>query len=84
MAIMTSPNDIATLYAEGQNYHLSGNLAKAEQVYRQILTAEPSHVPSIHMMGVLALQAGKTNLALQLIGEAARIAPEDAAIASIQ
>jgi len=44
----------------------AGRLAEAEQIYRQVLAAEPKHADANHMLGVLALQAGHPAAALDL------------------
>lgn len=82
MASNASPEHTAALYTQGLNHHRQGQLAEAESQYRQVLTANPHHSDSMHMMGVIALQVGKLGLAVQLLGEAARLKPNDAVIAS--
>jgi tetratricopeptide (TPR) repeat protein len=54
-------------------HHQAGQLPQAEQVYRQILQAHPCHFEAMHMLGVLALQAGRHEAALGLISNAIRI-----------
>lgn len=44
-------------------YHRSGNLAKAEEEYRKILQQEPHNAEATHLMGLLALQTGKLDMA---------------------
>jgi tetratricopeptide (TPR) repeat protein len=51
----------------------AGRLAEAEQLLRQVLQAQPKHAHAMHLLGVVAYQAGKSDLALQLIGEAVAI-----------
>ncbi len=50
--------------------HQAGRLAVAEQIYRQILAADPDHADALHLLGVVAAQAGKNEAALQYIGRA--------------
>ena len=76
------PDDLAALYTEGLRHHQRGALAEAEAHYRRVLTANPHHFEAMHMMGVLALQVGKIETAVQLLSEAARLAPANAATAS--
>ena len=51
-------------------HHQAGRLAEAEQIYRQVLQAEPNQVDALHLLGVLARQVGKHEIALQYIGRA--------------
>ena len=54
-------------------YHQSGRLQAAEQIYRQILQAEPNHVDAIHLLGMIAHQAGQHGIAVELIERAIRL-----------
>ncbi|BAV35041.1 hypothetical protein SCL_2764 [Sulfuricaulis limicola] len=49
-----------------------GRLAEAERVLRQILQVQPHHAFALHLLGVIAHQAGKPDLAIKLIEEAIR------------
>lgn len=82
MTLTVLPDDLAALYTEGLRHHQLGGLAEAEAHYRRVLTANPHHLDAMHMMGVMALQVGKIDAAVQLLSEAARLMPTDAAIAS--
>lgn len=53
----------------------SGNLAAAEAIYRQILGSIPDQPDALHMLGVLAMQAGKLEIAMQLIDRSIQINP---------
>ena len=55
---------------EGMAHHNAGRLAEAEAVYRAVLTAAPQQPDALHLMGVLALQVNKPDVAAQLIGQA--------------
>lgn len=64
------------LLAAAINQHRSGQLAEAERIYRQILGADPHHADALHLLGVVALQKGQHDAAVDLIGKAiARGAP---------
>lgn len=56
-------------------HHQSGRLAEAEALYRQVLAAEPRHADALHMLGVLAHQVGRNDVAAELIGQAIVVAP---------
>mgnify|MGYP000290577447 CR=1 FL=1 len=50
--------------------HQSGNTAAAEETYRQILRVDGSHPDALHLLGVLHLQAGEHQQAIDLIEKA--------------
>ncbi len=62
-------------FQQGERLHAAGRLNEAEQVYRQILATEPRHADSLHMLGVLALQAGHAAAALELFDGAIAMRP---------
>jgi Flp pilus assembly protein TadD len=55
-----------TAFQQGEHLRTAGRLHDAEQMYRQILVADPKHADSRHMLGVLALRAGHAAAALDL------------------
>jgi tetratricopeptide (TPR) repeat protein len=63
----------------GLRLHGAGRLQEAEQVYRQVLGAEPRHADSLHMLGVIASQCGQPEAALACIDQAIAIKPSAAA-----
>src|SRR5579872_2628850 len=69
---------IKDLYAQASMRHRGGQLMEAEQLYRQILAADPKNFAAQHMLGVLAAQAGRTDEALEMIASALTINPGDA------
>jgi tetratricopeptide (TPR) repeat protein/SAM-dependent methyltransferase len=50
--------------------HGRGELAQAENLYRQVLRAVPAHLDSLNLLGVLAIQTGRHELAVEVIGKA--------------
>ena len=54
-------------------HHQAGRLQAAEPVYRQILLADPNHADAIHLLGVIAHQAGRHEVAVQYIERAIRL-----------
>ncbi len=78
-----SPRDapwspVAQLFATGGRYHQAGQLAEADLHYRQAIAIDPKHAPSLHYLGVLAQQSGRSEAAVELIGKAIALAPKDA------
>jgi protein O-GlcNAc transferase len=51
-------------------HHQAGRLAEAEIIYRKILSQQPNHADALHLLGVLATQAGQNQLAVELISKA--------------
>jgi len=66
---------IPEMLALALQYHQSGALAQAEELYRQILQANPDHADAHHMLGVLASQTGRTDLAIASIRQALILNP---------
>jgi Tfp pilus assembly protein PilF len=56
-------------------HHQAGRLPQAEAIYRQILQAAPNHPEALHLLGVIAHQTGKNEIAVELISKAIRINP---------
>ena len=51
-------------------HHQGGQLQAAEQIYRQILAVEPKHADALHLLGVIAAQMGKLDVAVEYLGQA--------------
>ena len=62
-------------FQQAARLHTGGRPTDAEQIYRQILAADPGHADSRHMLGVLALQAGHAATALDLFDGAIAAKP---------
>jgi tetratricopeptide (TPR) repeat protein len=60
-------------------YHQRGFLDQAAQLYRRILAAYPEHADARHLLGVVALQQGQPQRAVELIGHAIALQPGAAA-----
>ncbi|WP_448205587.1 tetratricopeptide repeat protein [Azospirillum sp. sgz302134] len=65
-----SPETIAATLGRAVADHQGGRLREAEQGYRAVLAANPHHPDALHLLGVLALQVGHADAALELIGGA--------------
>jgi tetratricopeptide (TPR) repeat protein len=61
---------IEEAYNLAQERHRAGNLAEAEKIYRQILAQNPNHDPTLNMLGVMAMQAGRPDVAAEFIRQA--------------
>ena len=59
-------------------HHRGGRLQVAEQIYRQILAVEPNHPDAVHLLGVMATQVGKHEMAIEYIQRAIRLKGNEA------
>jgi protein O-GlcNAc transferase len=64
--------NVAAALSQGTRHHQAGQLAEAERIYRQVLSAEPDHPQALHLLGMLAMQARRFDVAIELIGRAIR------------
>jgi protein O-GlcNAc transferase len=60
----------AELLAAGLKHHQAARLAEAEACYRQVLAAQPNHPDALHLLGLIAQQLRRYDLAVQLIRQA--------------
>jgi tetratricopeptide (TPR) repeat protein len=61
---------VVEMLQAGVRHHQAGELQKAELLYRQALHADPRQSDALHLLGVLAHQVGKNDLAVQYITQA--------------
>lgn len=57
------------------SYHQTGEFAKAEKIYRQLLEINPSDANTLHLMSILSAQQGELHQALFFIDAALAIDP---------
>src|SRR5262245_64721264 len=62
--------DLQQNFVSAVTLHQAGRLSEAEGIYRNILAIDPKHVDSLHLLGVIALQFGRPDVAVELIGQA--------------
>jgi predicted O-linked N-acetylglucosamine transferase (SPINDLY family) len=67
---MATISEALTLAIE---HHQAGRLQAAEQLYRQILALEPDHAGALHLLGLIAHQVGKHEVAVVCIGRAIQL-----------
>jgi predicted O-linked N-acetylglucosamine transferase (SPINDLY family) len=78
-ADVRAPAHLATVLSAALGHHQAGRLGEAEQLYRQVLALDSRHFDSLHLLGVIAAQRGRHDLAIEQIGAAIAInalAPE--------
>ena len=63
------------LFDQAFRLHQAGQLAQAEQIYRQILAAQPNHAEATQYLGILAHQTGRNDVAAELIRRAITLRP---------
>jgi tetratricopeptide (TPR) repeat protein len=73
---MLTPHQALTL---GLRHHQAGDLATAEQLYRQVLQVEPRHPTALQQLGLIALQQGRNDAAIDLLTESLRVNPSSPA-----
>jgi tetratricopeptide (TPR) repeat protein len=56
-------------------YHQQGALQQAEQIYRQVLAADPNQADAIQLLGVIAAQVNRRDLAIDYFNQALRLRP---------
>ena len=76
----TAPSvGIAELLKRAVRHHHAGQLTEAEDYYRQVLAIDQNHFDSLHLLGVVAQQSGRSDLAVRLIGRAIALNERDPA-----
>lgn len=69
---------LETAFKSAIQHHKAGRLRQAENIYRQILKAQPDNPDAWHLLGLMAHQAGNINTAVELIGKAVHLDPNRA------
>ena len=72
----------AQLFDTALRLHQQGRLAEAEGVYRRVLAIDPRHADALHLVGVVAMQAGRPDAAVDLIAQAIAVHSSAAAFHS--
>ena len=66
------------LFQQALAFHKKGELAQAHRLYEDLLKEQPRHVEALHFLGVLAYQSNNPQKAVELIGLAIDINPDQA------
>jgi predicted O-linked N-acetylglucosamine transferase (SPINDLY family) len=60
-------------------HYQAGRLQQAEELYQQILQADPNQVDALHLLGLIAAQSARYNLAADYLKATVRLKPDFAA-----
>jgi len=78
-ANIADPAAVQAKFMKGFALHQSGQLARAQAFYQQVLKMQPGHFDALHLLGVIAFQTKHPAQAVELIGRAIEIDPGNAA-----
>lgn len=59
----------------GLRLQRAGRLTDAEQIYQDVLRRQPDHFDALHLLGIIATQTGRPELAVELLGRAIALRP---------
>lgn len=68
---------VKDLLEEGSILHQEGDLAQAEEIYRDLINRDPSLSEPYHLLGLVALKSGKQHMAKELIQTAITLLPQE-------
>ncbi len=74
----SAPMSVAQTMQVASQLQSAGRLQESEKILRQILQLEPNHAHAMHLLGVVAHQAGQPVLAIELISNAVALETSDA------
>jgi len=60
-----------------REHHRAGRVTEAERLYREILDRNPGEPDTLHLLGVIRLQAGYPEEAVEMISRAAEAIPDE-------
>jgi tetratricopeptide (TPR) repeat protein len=70
------PPTVAEILLTGQHYQRAGALARAEQLYRQAVDADPAHAESWALLGSVCQAQGRADEAAEHYRQALRLQPD--------
>ncbi len=73
-----TPSSITTTLSLAKKRHGKGQLAEAEALYREALRLDPENSEALHLLGALAIDVGRSQVAVELLHRAVTIAPANA------
>ncbi|MGH9784912.1 MAG: tetratricopeptide repeat protein, partial [Terriglobia bacterium] len=70
---------VRDLIAKGLELHRAGRLSESKSFYEQALAIQPRNPDALHLSGVVALQGGDAETAVELIQQAIAVQPDNPA-----
>ena len=74
---LSRDSHVRKLLKKGLRYHRAGRRGPAEACYLRSLKADPRCAPALHLLGLLAQQAGQYEKSVQWMGESLALHPND-------
>ena len=71
-----APFSAAQAFDMAWKHYQAGRLQQAEQLCRQIVQADASHVDALHLLGLIAARTGRDDLAVDYLKAALRLKPD--------
>ena len=68
---------VRDLIEKGLKHHRAGRLPESKILYEQALAIQPGHPDALHLSGVVALQGGDAERAVELIQRAIEVQPDN-------
>jgi tetratricopeptide (TPR) repeat protein len=75
--------EIAKLFARGCQHHRAGQFAEAESCLKNVLSLDPNHFGGLRLLGLLAHQVGRSDVAVRLIGRAIALHDRDSVLRAL-
>jgi tetratricopeptide (TPR) repeat protein len=74
--------NLAELLSSALAHHQAGSVMAAEQLYRQVLASDPNQPDALHLLGVLCMQSGRGEEAIEHLSRAFSLRPNSAEFAN--
>lgn len=71
------------LFGEGLRHYHEGRWPQAQQLFQAVLAAAPGHLPSLHLLGLIALQTGQASAAADCFRRAVAVNPDNPELHSL-
>lgn len=68
--------DVSKQLSLAIRHHNSGQIAQAENIYRQILAVQPNNIRANNYLGTIAIQTGHIDAAMQLFQKCIALKPD--------